>query len=55
MSGEPVKDVAEHSPVVSAIETFELFRAYIDANDVDARAEIDKSVSEELKGNKNGD
>lgn len=43
-----IRDVAECSPVVAAIEPFELFRAYIDEKDKDARLAIEQIVSEEL-------
>ncbi len=43
-----IRDMAECSPVVSGIETFELFRAYVDETDSDARAAVNVVVTEEL-------
>jgi HD superfamily phosphohydrolase len=44
-----IVDMAEYSPVVAALETFHVFRAYVDAGDSDARKAIDQIVAEELK------
>jgi hypothetical protein len=46
-----IHDVAECSPVIAAIETFELFRAYVDGNDTDAKDAVDKIIKEELGRN----
>ena len=48
LAGE-ISDVAERSPVIAAIETFELFRAYV--VDADAKAQVNKIVREELEKN----
>ncbi len=42
-------DMAEYSPVVAALETFHVFRAYVDVGDSDARKAIEQIVVEELK------
>lgn len=52
--GSGTRDMAEISPIISGIEPFELFRVYVDEQDVDARAEIGKIIALELKGNGNG-
>lgn len=49
-----VRDVAERSAVIAAIETFELFRAYVDDNDEEAKSAISGIVTEELRGKENG-
>jgi uncharacterized protein len=43
-----IRDMAECSPVVSGIETFEVFRAYVDENDADAKLLIDTVIEEEI-------
>ncbi|MBK1839710.1 HD domain-containing protein [Azospirillum sp. YIM B02556] len=43
-----IRDMAEVSSVVSSIETFKLFRAYIKAGDHEAKAAADAIVAEEL-------
>lgn len=48
-------DMVDCSPVVAAIEPFDLFRAYVDDNDVDAKTVIADIVKQELKGNADGD
>lgn len=48
-----IVDMAECSPVVAALETFHVFRAYIDPGDQDVRTAIDHIVAEEVK--KDGD
>jgi HD superfamily phosphohydrolase len=45
--GERIADVAECSPVIAAIETFELFRAYV--VDAEAKAQVNKIVQDELE------
>lgn len=47
-AGDKVCDMAECSPVVSGIETFELFRAYVDKADVDARTAVEAAITDEL-------
>ncbi len=54
MADRSIRDVAECSPVIAAIETFELFRAYVDDNDGDAKATIGNIVAEELGRNEHG-
>lgn len=44
-ASDEIVDVAEFSPVVAAIESFELFRAYVDGNDDEARVAIDGIVN----------
>lgn len=48
-----IRDMAECSPVVSGIETFEVFRAYVDENDVDAKSLVNKVVEEEIGSENN--
>lgn len=52
--GDRICDMAERSPVVSGIETFELFRAYVDQDDHEARAVVETSIADEL-GRENRD
>lgn len=47
LAGKKISDVAECSPVIAAIESFELFRAYV--TDADAKAQVDKIVKDELR------
>ncbi len=47
VSGTHISDVAECSPVIAAIETFEVFRAYF--ADTEAKAQIEKIVDDELE------
>jgi HD superfamily phosphohydrolase len=49
MSGNEILDVASCSPVIAAIESFELFRAYTD--DEDARSVVQRVVKAQLRGN----
>lgn len=49
LAGKKISDVAECFPVIAAIETFELFRAYV--IDGDAKAQVDRIVREELGKN----
>ena len=49
LSGSEVLDVASCSPVIAAIESFELFRAYTD--DSEARSVVERVVNAQLRGN----
>jgi hypothetical protein len=40
--------MADCSPVVAAIEDFELFRAYVDESDREAKRAIDAIIADEL-------
>ena len=44
-----VRDMAQSSPVVAAIEVFELFRAYVDDADHDAKQAVDTIIADELR------
>ena len=46
---DKIHDMAEVSPVMSGLETFELFRAYFDRADEEARTFVVKVVAEELR------
>ena len=46
-SGNTISDVAECSSVIAAVETFELFRAYV--IDAEAKTQVEKIVKEELE------
>lgn len=51
--GDNIVDVAERSPVVAELETFRLFRAYLDRGDAQAASAVTKIIDEELeKGEK---
>jgi len=49
-----ILDVAECSSVIAGIETFELFRAYVDDNDGEAKAIVENITNEELRRQGNG-
>ena len=42
-------DLAEHSPVVAALENFVLFRAYVDRLDTDATIMVERTVNQVLE------
>ena len=44
-----ILDVTDSSPVVAAINTFDLFRVYVDEEDREARSEIDRVVDAAVK------
>lgn len=48
VEGGRICDMAERSRVVSGVETFELFRAYVDKDDHEARAAVNAAIEEEL-------
>jgi HD superfamily phosphohydrolase len=48
VGGGKILDAAECSPVIAALEPFDLFRAYVDENDQDAKEKIESIVREEL-------
>ncbi len=49
-----ILDLAEHSPVVAALENFVLFRAYVDRLDTDATIMVERTVNQVL-GEKSDD
>ncbi len=49
LAGNKISDVAECSSVIAAIETFELFRAYV--TDAESKAQVKKIVQDELGKN----
>jgi hypothetical protein len=49
-----IRDVVECSPVIAAIETFELFRAYVDDDDGAAKAAVNEIVTDELGRKEDG-
>lgn len=51
---QTILDMAESSRVVAGIETFELFRVYIDEADSEAKKIVDTVVTEELGRNSDG-
>lgn len=51
-SDDGIRDMAESSNVVSAIEAFELFRAYVDQDDKEARAVIASAIEDAIGSEK---
>ncbi|MBK8909458.1 MAG: HD domain-containing protein [Rhodospirillales bacterium] len=49
-----ILDMAESSRVVASIETFELFRAYFDDADLEARSVVESTIEEELRSDSDG-
>lgn len=54
VGGDRILDMAESSRVVAGIETFELFRAYFDDADPEARKVVNNIVEEELRSDGDG-
>ncbi|HRI92082.1 MAG TPA: HD domain-containing protein [Accumulibacter sp.] len=54
LGNQKILDLEESSRVVAAIETFELFRAYFDEADSEAKNMIESVVNEELRSNGDG-
>lgn len=49
-----ILDVAEFSSVIASIESFELFRAYASDDDTEAKAFVEETIADALKGDEDG-
>jgi len=52
--GNEILDIAAHSRTVSAIEKFQLFRAYVDKDDFEAKKAVEDSIKDAVKENGHG-
>jgi uncharacterized protein len=49
-----ISDIADHSPMIAALKPFEMFRAYVYAEDSEARDVVEEIVGSTINGEKNG-